>query len=92
MAMEDEEDQVAELPPGTLILQSCERHGVPFNCKQGQCGTCVIKVQEGMEHLSPPTDAERALLGRELSEKRLACQCTLQSGRVRYKSNQPVLY
>jgi ferredoxin len=51
-----------------------------FGCRQGQCGTCVIKVIAGEENLSPQTKQEQATLSRlQLHENyRLACQCALK--------------
>ncbi len=55
---------------------------VPTSClKQGKCKECMVEVVEGMEALSPATDAERHLKG----NFRLSCQTfvTGASGRVR---------
>ncbi len=54
-----------------------ENIGIPFGCKNGICGTCIIKIDRGMEHLSPKEPKERNTL--EMfgagEEHRLACQC-----------------
>lgn len=55
--------------------------GKLMNCGGvGQCGTCVVAIVEGMEHLSPPTDVEQRRL-RHKPHCRLACQ-TLVYGPV----------
>ena len=47
-----------------------------INCHGlGQCGTCAMKVVEGMENLSPRTEVENKLLAGEPEETRLSCQC-----------------
>lgn len=56
--------------------------GKMMNCGgYGQCGTCVVEVSEGMENLSPRTDAENRLLKKKPQNCRLACQ-TLVHGAV----------
>lgn len=40
----------------------------------GQCGTCVVEVVEGMENLSPRTEAENRKLRKKPDSYRLACQ------------------
>lgn len=47
----------------------------------GQCGTCVVEVVEGMEFLSPRTEAENRKLKKKPENYRLACQ-TLVHGPV----------
>lgn len=47
----------------------------------GQCGTCIIKVVEGMENLSPRTPVETRKLKKKPQDYRLACQ-TLVNGSV----------
>lgn len=56
--------------------------GKMMNCGgYGQCGTCIVEVVEGMEHLSPRTDAENRKLKKKPDNYRLACQ-TLVHGPV----------
>lgn len=77
-------DEEIDLPDGSSITEACEQAGVPFACTEGVCGTCVIEVTEGMENLSPFSQAEEDFLG-DLGDERLACQCTLKCGRVKIK-------
>ena len=60
----------------------CENNGIglPFACKDGQCATCLITVEEGMENLTPKTDAEKETLpaAGATEKQRLACQCSLK--------------
>jgi ferredoxin len=57
-------------------------YGKMMNCGgYGQCGCCLVQVTEGMENLSPKTDAENKLLKKKPQDYRLACQ-TLVNGPV----------
>ena len=47
----------------------------------GQCGTCIVEVDEGMENLSPRTLVETRKLKKKPQNYRLACQ-TLVNGPV----------
>ena len=75
----DEEE--VEIPDGEPVKPHCEDAGVPFACEEGLCGTCVIEVEEGMEHLSEFTQEEKDFLGDQGCE-RLACQCKIKKGNV----------
>ena len=64
---------------GESIIGACEQLGIPFGCRDGSCGTCLIKIIEGQENLSPRAAAEQAEI--PLAEnQRLACQCKLLKG------------
>ena len=65
------------------IMDACMDAGIPFGCQTGQCGTCTVEVVQGMEHLSPRTQAE---VDMELeANQRLACQCKIKQGTVKIK-------
>jgi len=56
----------------------CDSHvtALQFGCRAGSCGTCLVRVIEGMHNLSRVTDNEKILLP-ELTDDpsvRLACQ------------------
>jgi ferredoxin len=56
--------------------------GKLMNCGgYGQCGTCIVEIVEGMEHLSPRTEVEHRKLRKKPDTYRLACQ-TLVNGSV----------
>ncbi len=56
--------------------------GKMMNCGgYGQCGTCIVEINEGMENLSPRTDVENQKLKKKPQNYRLACQ-TLVNGPV----------
>lgn len=69
-----------EVDAGAPIQMACEALGVPFGCQAGNCGTCVIQVESGMEHLWPKNDLEKDMRLRE--HERLACQARVQDGDV----------
>ena len=56
--------------------------GKMTNCGgNGQCGTCIVEIVEGMENLSPRTDVENKKFRKKPDNYRLACQ-TLVNGPV----------
>ena len=78
--------------PGKTIQDIVEASGsaLPFGCRDGECGTCVVLIESGMDFLSPMTDKEKAVMKTigETSEKaRLACQMKIvePNGQVRIK-------
>lgn len=76
----EEKELTEDLP----IHEFCEEAGVPFACTEGVCGTCVIEVVEGMEHLSDFTQEEKDFLG-DMGCERLACQCRIRGGCVKIR-------
>jgi len=46
--------------PGATIQDVVEASGsaLPFGCRDGQCGTCVVEIVQGMEFLSPKNEKE----------------------------------
>lgn len=66
-----------EIPKGENLLDGVNEKGVDvkWDCKNGVCDTCKIRVLKGMENLTPPTDAEENMLGELLGKGyRLCCQ------------------
>eukprot|EP00755_Sulcionema_specki_P017457 Sspe_Gene.64422::Locus_38059_Transcript_1_1_Confidence_1.000_Length_452::g.64422::m.64422 len=65
------------------IIPECEWLGVPFNCKNAECGHCRVKVLKGIENLLPAGSKERKFFGKDFTPSlRLACQAKLQGGDV----------
>lgn len=78
--------------PGKTIQDIVEASGsaLPFGCRDGECGTCVVFIESGMEFLSPINEKEKAVLktvGEPSEKARLACQMKIVSpnGNVRIK-------
>ena len=68
--------QVIELTSGRTIFDYADevRVRVPTSCgRVGDCHECIVEIKQGMEGLSPPTEAESFLSG----NYRLACQAAV---------------
>lgn len=74
------DNESIEVPDNSPILEACEDLGVPFGCQAGECATCVIQIQKGMENLAEMTTPEK-IMGLSGNE-RLACQAVIRSGTV----------
>lgn len=80
--------------PGETIQAIIEKagSGLPFGCRDGECGTCVVEVLQGMEFLSPKTEKEDKVLKvveatNPKKNLRLSCQMkiALPNGHIRLK-------
>ncbi|KAJ9471164.1 hypothetical protein DIPPA_14000 [Diplonema papillatum] len=71
---EGESLDVRSLSP---IIEAAEWLGVPFNCKNAECGHCRVAVV-GCGRVCPPNPREKAFLGKDMDGKmRLGCQMKL---------------
>ncbi|MFT5169808.1 MAG: ferredoxin [Candidatus Omnitrophota bacterium] len=75
------DQQEYDLKDGTMIAEICEDAGIPFSCKNGQCGTCQIEIIEGADNLNKVREEEDAL-GMDRNN-RLSCQCRILRGTVK---------
>ncbi len=58
---------------GVEVYKGLDRQ---LNCRgNGLCGTCVMEIVEGADHLTPPTRRERFKLKGQPANRRLSCQC-----------------
>ncbi|WNV85091.1 2Fe-2S iron-sulfur cluster-binding protein [Umezawaea sp. Da 62-37] len=67
--------------PLTEVEYETRQRLIPFGCRSGACGACVIEVLEGLESLGDPDHDEVDFLedlGRTGGDYRLACQCRLR--------------
>lgn len=72
-----------EVKDGAKVIKAAEKLGVPFNCREGICGTCKVKVIEGYDNLDKKTSNEEFM---DLKKnERLMCQCKIKSGDVKIK-------
>ncbi len=85
MAILKTDTQQIPVKDGDKIIPACEQLKIPFGCKDGSCGTCLLKIIQGMENLSPLAPAEQAEIPLA-QDQRLACQCRLMKGTVHVKS------
>ncbi|HLD00258.1 MAG TPA: 2Fe-2S iron-sulfur cluster-binding protein [Candidatus Nanoarchaeia archaeon] len=83
MAKITAENSSIEVADGAMLWQSCEELGVPFGCRSGNCGTCRIKVLQGMENLGSRNEQEEKMFLE--ADERLACQCRIKQGEIKIK-------
>lgn len=74
------------VPAGTRVIEISDKlnSGIVYGCREGDCGTCLMKVVEGLENLSQPSVLEARVLKEHLAARdmRLACQAQVLSGDV----------
>ncbi|HRD49268.1 MAG: (2Fe-2S)-binding protein [Candidatus Competibacter sp.] len=74
------------VPAGTRVIEISDRihSGIVYGCREGDCGTCLMKVVDGLENLSQPSVLEARVLKEHLAARdmRLACQAQVLSGDV----------
>lgn len=75
--------QEKDVPDNSPLREPCKELGMLFGCENGICGTCLSKVEQGMEHLSEMSDAEEQF-GLDPG-CRLMCQCSIKKGTVKVK-------
>ena len=84
-----------QVKPGTALVDVCDEHPeaeVPFSCRSASCGTCRVRVKEGMGLLSKAQDDELDVLevfgdGKDV---RLCCQIQLANdGRLTLEVVEP---
>ncbi len=77
------------VPAGTRLIEVSEKvgAGINYGCREGECGTCMMKITAGMEHLSVPSVLEDQVLKENYagSANRLACQAQVLSGEIRVR-------
>jgi len=76
------EDLLVEGPMGIPLQRIADAAGadITFGCRTGSCGTCRVRVAEGLANCSEPGSEERDFLkGLDAPpDQRLACQVTVQ--------------
>lgn len=72
-----------QVTDGEDIQKACKEFGVPIGCGIGVCGVCSIEIMSGEENLSDLTEQELDMSKDE--KNRLACQCQIKSGKVKFK-------
>ncbi|MDZ7621294.1 MAG: 2Fe-2S iron-sulfur cluster-binding protein [Candidatus Competibacteraceae bacterium] len=74
------------VPAGTRVIEISDKlnSGIIYGCREGDCATCLMKVVEGMEHLSEPSALEASVLGSTIAGRnpRLACQAQVLGGEI----------
>lgn len=76
------EDLLVEAPAGTSLQAIADAAGadITFGCRTGSCGTCRVRIAQGLHSCSEPGSEERDFLkGLDApSDQRLACQVIVQ--------------
>lgn len=74
------------VPAGTRLIEISEKvgAGITYSCREGECGTCIMKIVSGMEHLSERSVLEDKVLQENMAggQERLACQAQVLGGDV----------
>jgi ferredoxin len=76
-------------PAGTRIIEISEKVGssITYGCREGDCGTCIMKVTEGWDNLGEPSVLEDKVLRDNMAGKhnRLACQAQVLDGTIKVR-------
>ncbi len=74
------------VPAGTRLIETSEMvgAGISYGCREGECGTCMIRVVSGMEHMSVRSVLEDKVLQENMAGRnnRLACQAQMLGGDI----------
>ncbi len=71
-------DLTVHTPVGVRVIELSEKvgSGIIYGCREGDCGTCMMNVEDGWENLSSPSVIEDKILRENVAGRRnrLACQ------------------
>ncbi len=72
---------------GQVMREVTQAEGwdIPYACENGICGTCIVKITQGKEHLAEMEEQEKQTLqalGVDDGDHRLACQCKMMDGDI----------
>ena len=71
-------DVTVSVPVGVRVIEISDKlgSGIVYGCREGDCGTCLMKVEKGWENLSTKSVIEDKVLRENAAGKhyRLACQ------------------
>lgn len=74
------------VPAGTRLIEISEKigAGITYGCREGECGTCMVKIISGMEHMSERSVLEDKVLLENMAgrDHRLACQAQVLGGDI----------
>ena len=77
------------VPAGTRVIEISEKvgSGITYGCREGDCGTCMMKVDEGWNNLSEASVLEDKILRDNFAGKhiRLACQAQVLGGELKVR-------
>ena len=74
------------VPAGTRLIEVSEKvgAGITYGCREGECCTCLTRIDSGAENLAAPSVLEDQVLKDNLAPRahRLACQAQILGGDV----------
>jgi ferredoxin len=74
------------VPAGTRLIEVSEKvgAGITYSCREGECGTCIMKIVSGMENLAERSVLEDKVLQENMAGRnnRLACQAQVLGGEI----------
>ncbi|WP_108259211.1 2Fe-2S iron-sulfur cluster-binding protein [Mangrovicoccus ximenensis] len=77
------------VPSGTRIIEISEKvgAGITYGCREGECGTCLTKIEDGAGNLTEPSVLEQRVLKENMAarDERLACQCQVLGGEIKVR-------
>ncbi|WP_138468627.1 2Fe-2S iron-sulfur cluster-binding protein [Poseidonocella sp. HB161398] len=77
------------VPSGTRIIEISEKvgAGITYGCREGECGTCLTRIESGAENLTEPSVLEQRVLKENMAarDERLACQCQVLGGEIKVR-------
>lgn len=84
------EEKTAHVLCGLTLLEAGEKAGIDLEagCMSCTCGTCVVEVLSGMDHLEAPAAEELDVLdqwNKDPDRFRLACCTRVRGGDVRVR-------
>ncbi|HAF45785.1 MAG TPA: ferredoxin [Gallionellaceae bacterium] len=78
------------VPAGTRLIEISEKigAGITYGCREGECGSCIMKISSGMEHMSERSVLEDKVLQENMAGRsdRLACQAQVLGGDITVKA------
>lgn len=74
------------VPAGSRVIEISDKvnSGIIYGCREGDCGTCLMKVVSGIENLTEASVLEDKVLKEQFAGRhfRLACQAQVLGGNV----------
>ena len=74
------------VPAGTRLIEISENvsAGITYGCREGECGTCTVRIVSGMENMSERSVLEDKVLQENMAGRnhRLACQAQVLGGDI----------
>jgi len=78
------------VPAGTRLIEISEKvgAGITYGCREGECGSCTVRIVSGMENLAERSVLEDKVLQENMAGRghRLACQAQVLGGDITVKA------